>query len=37
MATFTNWVGGDPEIGTTVQSNTFPVPSSYSIGATISF
>lgn len=37
MATFTNWVGGDPETGTTVQSNTFPVPSSYSIGANISF
>ena len=37
LATFTNWVGGDPETGTTVLSNTFPVPSSYSIGANISF
>jgi TonB-linked SusC/RagA family outer membrane protein len=37
MATFTNWVGGDPETGTTVQSNTFPVPASYSLGANISF
>lgn len=37
LATFTKWVGGDPETGTTVQSNTFPVPSSYSIGANFSF
>ena len=37
LATFTNWVGGDPETGTTVQSNTFPVATSYSLGANISF
>ena len=37
LATFTNWVGGDPEIGTTVASNTFPVPSSYSLGFNLSF
>ncbi|MBN8858066.1 MAG: TonB-dependent receptor [Sphingobacteriales bacterium] len=37
LATFTKWIGGDPETGTTVQSNTFPVPSSYSIGANFSF
>lgn len=37
VATITNWFGGDPETGTTVRENTFPVPSTYSIGANISF
>ena len=37
LATFTNWVGGDPETGTTVQSNIFPVATSYSVGANFSF
>ncbi len=37
LATITKWVGGDPETGTTVQSNTFPVPSSYSLGLNVSF
>jgi TonB-linked SusC/RagA family outer membrane protein len=37
LATFTNWVGGDPETGTPVISGTLPVPSTYSIGANISF
>ncbi len=37
LATITKWVGGDPEKGTTVQSNTFPVPSSYSLGLNVSF
>lgn len=37
LGTFTNWTGGDPETGTTVRENTFPVPSTYSIGANISF
>lgn len=37
LATFTKWVGGDPETGTTVQSNTFPVPSTFSLGANVSF
>ncbi|MCX6236667.1 MAG: TonB-dependent receptor [Bacteroidia bacterium] len=37
LATFTNWFGGDPEMGTPVRENTFPVPSTYSIGANISF
>lgn len=37
LATFTNWFGGDPETGTPVRENTFPVPSTYSIGANISF
>jgi hypothetical protein len=37
LATFTDWFGGDPETGTPVRENTFPVPSTYSIGASISF
>ncbi|MDP4226952.1 MAG: SusC/RagA family TonB-linked outer membrane protein, partial [Bacteroidota bacterium] len=37
LATFTNWVGGDPEVGTTVRENTLPVPSTYTIGANLSF
>jgi len=37
LATFTKWVGGDPETGTTVQSNIFPVATSYSVGANFSF
>lgn len=37
LATITNWFGGDPEVGTPVRENTFPVPSTYSIGANISF
>ncbi|MGQ1787157.1 MULTISPECIES: TonB-dependent receptor [unclassified Saccharicrinis] len=37
VATFTNWEGGDPETGATYTSNTFPVMSTYSVGANISF
>ena len=37
LATFTNWIGGDPETGATVAQNTFPVPSTFSFGANISF
>jgi TonB-dependent starch-binding outer membrane protein SusC len=37
LATFTKWEGGDPEVGTTVTANTFPVATSYSFGANISF
>lgn len=37
LATITNWFGGDPELGTPVRENTFPVPSTYAIGANISF
>lgn len=37
VATITNWFGGDPEVGTPVRQNTFPVPSTYSFGANISF
>lgn len=37
LATFTKWVGGDPETGTIVSQNTFPVASSYSLGLNVSF
>lgn len=37
LATFTNWFGGDPETGNGVRENVFPVPSTYSFGANISF
>jgi hypothetical protein len=37
LATFTNWFGGDPEIGNGVRENVYPVPSTYSLGANISF
>lgn len=37
LATITNWVGGDPETGITVQANTFPMPSNYSLGLNASF
>lgn len=37
VATFTNWDGGDPETGARYLENTFPVVSTYSIGANISF
>jgi TonB-dependent starch-binding outer membrane protein SusC len=37
LATSTNWFGGDPEVGNGVRENVYPVPSTYSIGANISF
>lgn len=37
LATFTNWFGGDPETGTPVRANTLPVPTTFSIGANLSF
>jgi TonB-linked SusC/RagA family outer membrane protein len=37
LAVITNWVGGDPETGTIVGENIFPVPSTYAIGANINF
>jgi TonB-linked SusC/RagA family outer membrane protein len=37
LATVTNWFGGDPELGNGVRANVYPVPSTYSIGANISF
>lgn len=37
MATFTSWFGGDPETGTTVRQNTYPVPSTFSLGINATF
>ncbi|MCD7930395.1 MAG: SusC/RagA family TonB-linked outer membrane protein [Tannerellaceae bacterium] len=37
LFTITNWEGGDPEVGIGVRDNTYPVLTSFSIGATISF
>ena len=37
LATTTKWFGGDPEVGNGVRENVYPVPSTYSIGANISF
>jgi len=37
LATFTNWFGGDPETGTPVRENTFPVPSTFSLGINATF
>jgi TonB-linked SusC/RagA family outer membrane protein len=37
LARFTDWVGGDPETGTTVQQNTFPVPTTLSFGVNLGF
>ena len=37
LATFTNWEGDDPETGAGVRSGTYPVLSSLTLGANISF
>jgi hypothetical protein len=37
LATFTDWFGGDPETGTTVRENTYPVPSTFSVGVNATF
>lgn len=37
LFTITNWEGGDPEVGVTVGANTYPVLTSFSVGANISF
>ena len=37
LFTITQWDGGDPEVGVTVGANTYPVLTSYTIGANISF
>ncbi len=37
LATFTNWEGGDPEVGVTVRSNTLSALTSYNLGVNISF
>lgn len=37
VLTITSWKGGDPETGATVWDNTYPVPTTFSLGANISF
>lgn len=37
LFTITKWQGGDPEVGVTVSENTYPVLTSFSLGANISF
>lgn len=37
LATFTNWEGGDPELGNTVKDNVIPVPTTYSFGFSARF
>ena len=37
LFTITNWEGGDPEVGTAVRDNSYPVLTSFSLGANISF
>ncbi len=37
VATFTNWDGGDPELGNTYTTSTKPVMSTYTFGAKLSF
>lgn len=37
LYTFTGWTGGDPEKGIQARSETYPVPSVYSMGVNVSF
>lgn len=37
LATITNWVGGDPETGSTALSGTYPIMTSFSLGLNLSF
>lgn len=37
LATFTKWAGADPETGAGVRSGTYPVLTSYTFGANLSF
>ena len=37
LFTITNWEGDDPEVGSAVRANTYPISSSFSLGANISF
>jgi hypothetical protein len=37
LATITGWKGGDPEIGSTIQSGTYPVLTTLSLGINLSF
>jgi TonB-linked SusC/RagA family outer membrane protein len=37
LLTFTGWEGGDPEVGSVVRTGDYPVLTSFSLGANISF
>ncbi len=37
LFTITGWEGGDPELGSTILSNIYPISTSFSLGANISF
>lgn len=37
LFTITNWEGDDPEVGSVVRENSYPVLTSFSLGANISF
>ena len=37
LFTITKWEGGDPELGSTILTNAYPVATSFSLGANISF
>ncbi|MDR0845274.1 MAG: SusC/RagA family TonB-linked outer membrane protein, partial [Tannerella sp.] len=37
LATFTNWEGGDPEVGTPVRNGSLPVLTTFSLGVNVSF
>ncbi len=37
LATFTKWVGGDPEVGSRMRENGLPVASTYSLGLNLNF
>lgn len=37
LFTITNWKGGDPEIGSTVQSGSYPTMTTFSVGANLNF
>ena len=37
LFTITKWEGDDPEVGSAVRANTYPISSTFSLGANISF
>lgn len=37
LFTITGWEGGDPELGSTLRTGTYPIATSFSLGANISF
>lgn len=37
LATFTDWIGGDPEVGSRMRENGLPVASTYSLGFNLNF